>query len=217
MIKKLLKSKQMEIGFLVRKDNMNTDEIIQQMKEYASNYHVPIITDDGLQFIEDYIKRHSIHHILEIGTAIGYSAICMCSLSPDITVTTIERDESRYLEAVRNIKKANLEDRIELLFGDALESHIEGSFDLIFIDAAKAQNMKFFEKYELNLKENGTIITDNMNFHGLVFKDEKEIESRNLRQLVRKVKNYKEFLEQNTKYHTEFYDIGDGLAVSEKK
>ena len=62
MIKKLLKSKQMEIGFLVRKDNMNTDEIIQQMKEYASNYHVPIITDDGLQFIEDYIKRHSIHH-----------------------------------------------------------------------------------------------------------------------------------------------------------
>lgn len=207
----------MEIGFLVRKDNMISETVIQQMKEYASIHNVPIITDEGLQFIEDYIRKHSIHHILEIGTAIGYSAICMCNLSPNITITTIERDESRYLEAVNNIKKANLESRIELIFGDALDVSIDDQFDLIFIDAAKAQNMKFFEKYEFNLKENGTIITDNMNFHGLVFKDEKDIESRNLRQLVRKVKNYKDFLEQNQKYDTEFFDVGDGLAVSEKK
>ncbi len=193
------------------------NEVIQQMREYAKINNVPIITDGGLHYLEEYIKKHSVQRILEVGTAIGYSAICMCMIDPNITVTTIERDEIRYLEAVKNIKRAHLEDRIELIYHDALETHIDGMYDLIFIDAAKAQNMKFFEKFEYNLKENGTIITDNMNFHGLVFKDEKDIESRNLRQLVRKVKNYKEFLLNNEKYDTEFLDVGDGLAVSERK
>lgn len=206
----------MEIGFLVRKDNMENDTTIQQMREYAIEHKVPIITDEGLHFLEDYIRRHSIKRILEIGTAIGYSAICMCNVSPDITVTTIERDDARYLEAVNNVKKAGLDQRIELIFGDALEVYLDDTFDLVFIDAAKAQNMRFFEKYEYNLNEKGTIITDNMNFHGLVFEEEEKIESRNLRQLVRKVKDYKVFLEHNTKYHTEFLDVGDGLAVSEK-
>ena len=193
------------------------NNLIEEMKNYAVINHVPIITDGGLHYLEDYIKKHNIKNILEVGTAIGYSAICMCNIDSDITVTTIERDEARYLEAVKNIKRANLEDRIELIFGDALEVNLEDKYDLIFIDAAKAQNGKFFERFEINLKENGTIITDNMNFHGLVFKNEEEIESRNLRQLVRKVRNYKEFLISNPKYETLFLDIGDGLAVSVKK
>ena len=192
-------------------------DIIQQMKEYASINHVPIITDEGIHYLEEYIRKHSIKRILEIGTAIGYSAICMCGVSTDVTVTTIERDNDRYLEAVKNVKDAHLEDRIELIFGDALDVNMDEMFDLIFIDAAKAQNIHFFEKYEYNLNEKGTIITDNMHFHGLVFKDENEIESKNLRQLVRKVKEYKVFLEQNTRYETEFLNIGDGLAVSVKK
>lgn len=193
------------------------NNLIEEMKNYAVINHVPIITDGGLHYLEDYIKKNNIKNILEVGTAIGYSAICMCNIDSDITVTTIERDEARYLEAVKNIKRANLEDRIELIFGDALEVNLEDKYDLIFIDAAKAQNGKFFERFEINLKDNGTIITDNMNFHGLVFKNEEEIESRNLRQLVRKVRNYKEFLISNPKYETEFLDIGDGLAVSVKK
>ena len=193
------------------------NNLIEEMKNYAVINHVPIITDGGLHYLEDYIKKHNIKNILEVGTAIGYSAICMCNIDSDITVTTIERDEARYLEAVKNIKRANLEDRIELIFGDALEVNLEDKYDLIFIDAAKAQNGKFFERFEINLKDNGTIITDNMNFHGLVFKNEEEIESRNLRQLVRKVRNYKEFLISNPKYETLFLDIGDGLAVSVKK
>lgn len=195
---------------------MRNENVIKQMKDYAYLHHVPVITDESLHFIEDYIRKHSIHRILEIGTAIGYSAICMCGVSDDITVTTIERDEERYLEAVHNVKNAHLEDRITLILGDALEVSVSDTFDLIFIDAAKAQNIRFFEKYELNLAEKGTVITDNMQFHGLVFQDEKDIQSRNLRQLVRKVKKYKDFLEQNPHYQTEFYDIGDGLAVSKK-
>ena len=194
---------------------MLKDEI-HQMREYAEINNVPIITDEGLEFLLRYIQKHNVKRILEIGTAIGYSAICMCSVSPDISVVTIERDETRYLEAVKNIKKAKMEDRIELIYHDALEVHLDGEFDLIFIDAAKAQNMRFFEKFSLNLKEHGTIITDNMNFHGLVFQTESDTLSRNLRQLVRKVRNYKEFLEGNTKFKTEFLDIGDGLAISVK-
>ena len=98
----------------------------------------------------------------------------------------------------------DLEDRIHLIYKDAFDVKLNDKFDLVFIDAAKAQNTKFFEKFEYNLNSNGTIITDNMNFHGLVLKNESEIESRNLRQLVRKIKDYKKFLENNSKYRTNF-------------
>ena len=88
---------------------------------------------------------------------------------------------------------------------------------MIFIDAAKAQNIKFFELFERNLIEGGFIITDNMYFHGLVNKNEKEIKSRNVRGIVRKIKDYIVFLKNNDNYNTTVYDIGDGIAVSEKK
>ena len=193
------------------------ENIIRQIKNYADKENVPIMTDDGINYLINYIKENAVKNILEIGTAIGYSAIMMCSVSNDIFVTTIERDEKRYLEALKNIKLLGLENRIRLIYKDALEVVIDEKYDLIFIDAAKAQNIKFFEKFENNLNNNGTIITDNMNFHGLVLKNDKEITSRNLRQLVRKVKNYKTFLEENDKYTTEFLDIGDGVAVSKRK
>ena len=192
------------------------DSLIRQMKEYALDNNVPIMTEGGINYLIKYIKINNIKNILEVGTAIGYSAILMCSVDEDITVTTIERDEKRYLEALKNIKKAKLEDRINLIYHDALDVSVDGEYDLIFIDAAKAQNRNFFEKFKKNLKEDGTIITDNMNFHGLVNKDLESIESRNLRQLVRKVKEYKVFLEENKEFTTEFFDIGDGIAVSKR-
>ena len=192
------------------------DSLIKQMKEYALDNNVPIMTEGGINYLTKYIKKNNIKNILEVGTAIGYSAILMCSVDEDICVTTIERDEKRYLEALKNIKKAKLEDRIDLIYHDALEVSVDGEYDLIFIDAAKAQNRNFFEKFKRNLKDDGTIITDNMNFHGLVNKDLESIESRNLRQLVRKVKEYKEFLEDNKEFTTEFFDIGDGIAVSKR-
>ena len=190
---------------------------IERIKKYAKDNNVPIMTDDGIDYLLKYIKDNNVCRILEVGTAIAYSAIMMCSVNDNISVTTIERDKDRYLEAIKNVKSVNYDDRINLIFNDALDVKIKDKFDLIFIDAAKAQNIKFFEKFDLNLKKSGTIITDNMNFHGLVLKDESEIESRNLRQLVRKVKNYKDFLVNNANYDTVFLDVGDGLAVSIKK
>ena len=193
------------------------NDLIAQMRNYAEEYNVPIMVDEGINFVRNYIARNDVKSILEIGTAIGYSAILMAMVRPDIQITTIERDEKRYLEAIKNIKKANMQDRIHLIYKDALEVELEEQYDLLFIDAAKAQNIKFFERFEKNLRPFGTVITDNMSFHGLVNQDEEQIESRNVRQLVRKVKDYKTFLEQNQAFRTEFLEIGDGIAVSIKK
>ena len=196
---------------------MSVKKEINRIKSYAKDNNVPIMTDDGIDFLMDYIKKNKIRRILEVGTAIGYSAIMMCSVHKDVVVTTIERDETRYLEAIKNIKSVNYDNRINLIYNDAIDVKIKDKFDLVFIDAAKAQNIKFFEKFDLNLNSSGVIITDNMNFHGLVNKDENEIKSRNLKQLVRKINDYKEFLINNKMYDTTFLDVGDGIAISIKK
>ena len=195
----------------------NAYSMLRELKEYAKENDVPIMQDEGIDFLTTFVIKHQITNVLEIGTAIGFSAISMALANPKLKVTSIERDEARYLEAVKNIKKFDLEDRITLLFNDALEIKLEDEYDLIFIDAAKGQNKNFFEKFEKRLSEDGFIITDNMKFHGYVDKDESEIKNRNLRGLVRKIKDYKVFLEENETYKTKFYDLGDGVAVTSKR
>ena len=192
-------------------------EEIRLIKEYAKEYNIPIMLDDGIDFLTTFIIKNQVKNVLEIGTAIGYSAIMMALSNPDVKVTSIERDEARYLEAIKNVKKLGLEDKITLIFKDALEVRLEEKFDLIFIDAAKSQSINFFNRFSKNLDDNGYIITDNMNFHGYVNKNPLEIKSRNLRQLVRKINEYKVFLDENTNYSTKFYELGDGISVSSKK
>jgi len=196
---------------------MSNDLMIEKIKEYALANNVPIMQDEGIEFLTDFIIKNNITSILEIGTAIGYSAIMMALVNPKIKVVTIERDEERYLEAVKNVKKFNLEDRITLIFNDALEVHLNEKFDLIFLDGAKGQNINFFEHFEKNLNEDGYVITDNINFHGYVQKREEDIKSRNLRGLVRKIKDYINYLKTSIKYETFFYDKGDGISVTHRK
>jgi len=195
----------------------NAYSMLRELKEYAKENDVPIMQEEGIDFLTTFVIKYQINNVLEIGTAIGFSAISMALANPKLKITSIERDEVRYLEAVKNVKKFNLEDRITLLFNDALEVKLEDEYDLIFIDAAKGQNKNFFEKFEKRLSEDGFIITDNMKFHGYVDKDESEIKNRNLRGLVRKIKDYKVFLENHDEYKTKFYDLGDGIAVSTKR
>ena len=191
--------------------------LIKEMEHYAEENNVPIIQKESIVYIMKYIKQHNIKSILEIGSAIGYSAILMASASNDVKVTTIERDETRYMECLKNIKKSGLDKRITTVYQDALEVNLTGvSYDLIFIDAAKGQNINFFEKYKNFLNNGGTIITDNLSFHGMVGKSQ-EIESKNLRELVQKIENYIDFLKNNDDYNTEFLSIGDGLSVSTRK
>ena len=190
---------------------------IREIKKYALDNKVPIMVDEGIDFLTTFIIKNQITNILEIGSAIGYSAIMMALANPNVKITTIERDHERYLEAVKNVKKTGLEDRITLIFNDALETSVEGKFDLIFIDAAKGQNIRFFEKFEPNLTDHGAIITDNIDFHGLVEKDVETIQSRNLRGLIRKIREYIDYLKNNPKYEVELLKIGDGIAIAKKK
>ena len=198
-------------------DTFDIKTEINILKEYARSENIPIIQDEGMEFLETFIEKKQIKNILEIGTAIGYSAIKMALVRDNIHVTTIERDEERYLEALKNIKKFNLEDRITLIFNDALNVEIEGNFDLIFIDAAKGKNKEFFNHYEGNLDIDGYIITDNMGFHGYVDMDIEDIESKNIRGIVTKIKDYIYFLENHMLYKTTIYKIGDGIAVTERR
>lgn len=191
--------------------------VIKAMREYADRENVPIMQEDGINYLVKYISKNKITKVLEIGTAIGYSTILMALTNENVEITSIERDEKRYLEAVKNVKKAGLEKRINLIYNDAIDVVLKDKFDLIFIDAAKAQNIRFFEKFEKNLNSEGTIITDNLSFHGLVEKKEEEIPSRNLRALIKKIKNYITFLKTNKNFETVFLDVGDGLAVSRRK
>lgn len=191
-------------------------DLIQEMEEYAKEYDIPIMQKEGIDFFKTLIGQNQIQSILEIGTAIGYSAIQLASLDPSIKIVSIERDEQRYLKAKENVAKSHCVSQIELILADALECEIQGQFDCIFIDAAKAQYIRFFEKYKNNLNENGIIVSDNLSFHGYVENPELKM-SRNLRQLVGKIKKYIVFLESNTEFETEFVKLGDGIAISRKK
>ena len=190
---------------------------IKELKRYAEENNIPIMQSDGIEFLCNFIVKKQIKRILEIGTAIGYSAIMMALTSKDVNVTTIERDESRYMEALKNIKKFNLEDRITLIFNDALNVKLDEEYDLIFIDAAKGKNQDFFTQFEGNLATDGYIITDNMYFHGYVEMNEEDIPSKNIQGIVRKIKDYTYFLENHMLYKTMIYRIGDGIAVTERR
>ena len=192
-------------------------EQIEEMEQYAQENNVPIIEKESISFIMKFIAQNEITEILEIGSAIGYSAILMALVKDNIKLTTIERDNARYMECLKNVKKCGLEDRITVVCQDALEVNLSGvSYDLIFIDAAKGQYTKFFEKYKYFLKPGGVIITDNLKFHGHVGNRD-QIASRNLKQLVGKIENYIDFLKNNDEFETKFYDVGDGLSVSVRK
>ena len=188
---------------------------ISELEEYAKEYNIPIMLEDGIEFLCDYIKKNNIIRILEIGTAIGYSAIKMASIDKDIKITTIERDKDRYSLALKNISNFKLEEQIDAILDDALNVDLSDKYDLIFIDAAKGQYINFFEKFKTNLKNNGVIISDNLSFHGLVEGDWSTL-TRNVRGLVRKIKNYKDFLDENKEFKTDYYDIGDGIGVSRR-
>ncbi len=190
---------------------------LKKIRAYASREAVPILQDETGEFICKYIEEHDVKSVLEIGTAIGYSSIKFASVRDDVLVTTIELDIDRHITAVENIKQAGLSDRVTAIHGDALFYELgDQKFDLIFIDAAKAQYIKFFEKYKANLADGGVIISDNLSFHGMVA-DLSLTHNYSTKKLVKKIQKYVEFLKTNTEFETEFFECGDGISVSRRK
>lgn len=202
------------------KTNLTFDSLELDLKQYAKENNVPIIIDEGLSFLESIIRIKKPINILEIGSAIGYSAIRMARVC-NSNIYSIERDEKMYNIAIENIKRTNLNDKIHIIFKDALEAFDDVKdikFDLIFIDAAKAQYHKFFDMYTPLLNNEGVVVCDNMYFHGLV-EDIENIDnySRSVRGLIRKLNEFHEYLLDNNEYHTSIYNIGDGMSISIKK
>lgn len=189
---------------------------MRELEEYAKINNIPIMQKDGILYLINYIKENNIKNILEIGSAIGYSSIMMASINSDIRITTIERDKDRYDLAVSNIKKYNLDNQINIIYGDAVDIDINGMYDLIFIDAAKGKNIFFFEKYKNNLVKRGTIITDNLSFHGLV-EDNSLIRTKNQKGIVNKIKDFISFLDNNDEFATEYIPVGDKIAISKRR
>lgn len=191
------------------------EEKLSEIEEYAKEKRIPIMMKDGIEFLCNYIKEHKIKRILEIGSAIGYSAIKMALVDKDIKIVTIERDKERYDEAIKNINYFNLNEQIEIINVDAMDVSVDGMYDLIFIDASKGHNIDFFEKYQNNLNKNGVIITDNLSFHGLV-EDECLIETKNQRGIVRKIKMFIDYLDNNKEFVTEYVAVGDRISISRR-
>ena len=189
---------------------------MRELEEYAKINNIPIMQKDGILYLINYIKENNIKNILEIGSAIGYSSIMMASINSDIRITTIERDRDRYDLAVSNIKKYNLDKQINIIYGDAVDTDITGMYDLIFIDAAKGKNIFFFEKYKNNLVKGGTIITDNLSFHGLV-EDSDLVKTKNQKGIVNKIKDFISFLDNNDEFDTEYIPVGDKIAISKRR
>lgn len=195
---------------------MNKNEL-KKIKEKALEDKVPIIMDDTLNVIDNILKENNVKSILEIGTAVGYSAICFTEyLQADGFIDTIERDEMRVIEARENIKKAEVEDKINIYFGDAVEilPTINKKYNVIFIDAAKGKYPFFLKEALRMLDDKGIIFADNVLYKGYVMSDYNKHKQRTA------VRNLREFIaeiQENEELDVEILDVGDGLAIAKKK
>ena len=191
--------------------------MIDNIKEDALNNGVPIIKDDGLSFLLDLIKENCYKDILELGTAVGYSAIQMASLDKNIHIDTIEKNEQMYQQAISNIKNCKLDNQINVHFMPIEDYKTDRKYDLIFVDAAKAQYGKYLEMFIDNLRPEGKMVFDNMIFHGLIY-DVDSIESKNLRNLVKKIVKFRENVHNDKRFDIIVRDdIGDGVFVLSRR
>lgn len=191
--------------------------MIQKIKEKALKEGVPIIKDEGLAFLLNFVKENGYKEILELGTAVGYSAMQMAKLDADIHIDTIERVEDMYNQAIANIKEAHLDNQIDVHFMQIEEFETNKMYDFIFVDAAKAQYGKYLEKFLPNLKPEGRMLFDNMIFHGLIYKID-EIESKNLKNLVKKIVKFRELVHNDERFDIIVRDdIGDGILILSRR
>lgn len=200
-------------------DNELLGRTVAAMKKYAVDRHVPIMEDDGIKHLTALLAEQQPRKVLEIGSAIGFSALKMAEALPDATVDTIERDEERYAKAADFIHDSGFGKQIRLFHGDALDFDLNllaGSYDAIFIDAAKGQYERFFEKYEVLLNKGGVIYCDNMHMHGMSAMPIKEIPRRK-RTMIRNLMAFKETLLTHEGYDTKLLDIGDGIMICKKR
>ena len=192
---------------------MFNEEEFNLLKENALKNHIPIIMDDTLEKIKEILRVENPKRILEIGTAVGYSALCFALYSESAIIDTIEIDEERYNEAVKNIEKVGFKDRINIMLGNAVEilPTLNCKYDIVFIDAAKSKYSIFLEESLKLLNNNGLILADNVLYKGYVMSDYNKHKQRTA---VRHLREYLSEVTENENMETEILDIGDGLAIT---
>ena len=194
------------------------DELLLEMEQYAEENHVPIMQLSGIEALNQLLRIQKPAAILEIGTAIGYSAIRMAQALPSTKIVTIERDKTRVEKAKEYIARSEQAENITLIEGDALDVELpaDATFDAVFIDAAKGQYMKFFEKYSPLVPSGGVLYIDNMYMHGLSDVDIKEVPKRK-RTMIRNLKTFADWIMAHPDYTSAFFPIGDGLLICLKR
>lgn len=194
--------------------------LVQEIESYAKEHFVPIMERSGIDTFISLLTIQQPETLLEIGSAIGYSAIRLAQSNTNLYIATIERDAARHAMAAGYIKRAKLTDRVILYEDDALEfdtSKLEFShFDALFIDAAKGQYKRFFEKYSPLVKQGGVIYCDNMFMHGSAFLEDSDVPKRN-RTMIRNLKAFTEWIMVNQEYDTFLLPAGDGILIARKK
>lgn len=192
-------------------------EALQKVKQKALEEHIPIIMDDTLETLDKILKNMNLNKVLEIGTAVGYSAICFTEfLNENGKIDTIERDEERVIEARENIKKAEVEEKINIHLGDAVDilPTFNDKYDMIFIDAAKGKYPFFLEHALRLINDGGIIVADNVLYKGYVMSDYNKHKQRTA---VRNLREFIKEINENSLLETEILEVGDGLSISKVK
>ena len=193
------------------KDLNTNEELFPAIHRYAVDNRVPIIDSDALNVVKQYIAIKGVKNILEIGTAIGYSALHFASAAEGVHVTTIEKDERSHDIANQNIGASGYSNNIKTILADAKEAELGNTqFDFLFIDASKGNNQLFFDKYKEYLTDDALIIVDNIFVRGLIAND--NVENKNKRKLRDKVRTFNQSM-KDSEYTTSFLNVGDGLLV----
>lgn len=186
----------------------------EKIKEKALENHIPIIMDDTLEVIEKVLLENKPKRILEIGTAVGYSAACFARYTDDdCKIDTIEIDEERAKEAIENVKKIGVDKKINIMIGNAVDilPTLTGPYDIVFIDAAKSKYEIFLENAIRLSKQYGIILADNILYKGYVMSDYNKHKQRTA---VRHLREYIRLVTENPNLKTEILEVGDGLAIS---
>ena len=193
--------------------------LIEQIEQEALNTYVPIIRKETQSFLKVLLMMKKPVRVLEVGTAIGFSALLMCEYLPENGhITTIEKYEKRIPIARENFKRAGKEDRITLIEGDALEvmRSLEGPFDFIFMDAAKGQYIHYMPEAIRLLSKDGVLMSDNVLQDGDIIESRFAVERRN-RTIHSRMREYLYELKHNDQLQTSIIPLGDGVALSVKK
>lgn len=187
-------------------------KVMKELEFEAETYNIPIIRESERQLLFKTVYENKPKRILEIGTAIGFSALLMATATDDAIIDTVEKDTKRFERAKKAIEDANMTERINCISGDAdkVISELSGNYDFVYLDGPKGQYLNHLKKIEKILSEKAVIVADNVLFKGLVKSG--EYPPHRYRTIVVRLREYLEYV--NREYSTAIYEEGDGMAIS---